>query len=149
MMLAERLDSAVRARIGDVLIGVSIGKRDDKQTWTVQLEDEATAEQRAAAQAVVDAFDARAGDPASVKAEASRRILARYPDWQQRNMTARGIELLSQKLVAGDWTEAEASEAGALQTAWGWIRAVRAASDALGALEPIPADFADDSRWPA
>jgi hypothetical protein len=149
MMLAERLDTAVRAKIGDALIGVSIGKRDDKRTWSVQLEDAATAEQHAAAQAVIDAFDPAAGDPASVKAEASRRILARYPDWKQRNMTARGVELLNRRLVAGAWTEAETAEAGALQAAWDWITAMRVASNALEALAPIPADFTDDGRWPA
>jgi hypothetical protein len=149
MMLAERLDKAVRARIGEALVGVSIGKRDDKRTWNVQLEDEATVEQRAAAQAVIDVFDPAAGDPASVKAEAARRILVRYPEWKQRNMTARGVELLSRRLVAGAWTEAEAAEATTLQAAWDWIKSVRAAADALEALSPIPAGFADDSRWPS
>jgi hypothetical protein len=64
-------------------------------------------------------------------------------------MTARGVDLLSRRLVAGAWTEAEAAEASALQAAWDWIRAVRAASDALEALGPIPAGFADDIHWPA
>lgn len=150
MMLAERLDKAVRAELGEALVGVRIGKRDDKSTWNVQLvEGEATVEQRAAAQAVIDAFDPAAGDPASVKAEAARRILARYPEWKQRNMTARGVDLLSRRLVAGAWTDAEAAEASALQVAWDWIKSVRATSDALESLAPIPAGFADHIHWPA
>ncbi len=37
--------------------GVSIGKLDDKATWRVDFKPEATAEQRQAAQAVIDAAD--------------------------------------------------------------------------------------------
>lgn len=84
-----------------------------------------------------------------VKDEARRRILAVYPEWKQANMTARGVEL-TRKLAQGDaWTEAEEADAEALQDAWGWIRSVRTASDAIEAMTPIPLDFCDDSRWPA
>lgn len=37
--------------------GVSLGSLDDKSTWSVVFEDGASIEQRAAAQAVLDAFD--------------------------------------------------------------------------------------------
>ena len=39
------------------IYGVSIGKPNDKSTWRIDFADEATAEQRQAAQDVVDAFD--------------------------------------------------------------------------------------------
>jgi hypothetical protein len=83
-----------------------------------------------------------------VKAEARRRILARFPEWKQANMTARGVELVNIRLAVGSWTENQAQEAAALSAAWDWIKGVRAASDALEALDPIPADFADDGNWP-
>lgn len=84
-----------------------------------------------------------------VKVEARRRILARYPDWKQVNMTARGVELQDAWRQNGSWTETEAAEAAALQSVWAWIKAVRAASDAIEAITPIPADYAADARWPA
>lgn len=40
--------------------GISIGRRDDKTTWRIDFQTEATKAQRKAAQAVVDAFDADA-----------------------------------------------------------------------------------------
>lgn len=55
MTIAARLDEAVKAVCP--IFGVSIGLPGDKTTWRISFKDEATAEQRAAAQAVVDAFD--------------------------------------------------------------------------------------------
>lgn len=87
---------------------------------------------------------------ADVKAEARRRILARYADWKQDNMTARGVELLKLRIANGAWTAAEQAEADALKAAWDWIKAVRAASDAIEAdlgtmtVEAMRAD----ARWP-
>src|SRR5262245_47101253 len=46
----------------------------------------------------------------AVKDEARRRILARYPDWKQANMTARGIELVHAQAGKG-WTAEEKAEA--------------------------------------
>ena len=84
----------------------------------------------------------------AVKAEARRRITQRFPDWKQANMTARGVELTF-KLAQGQSLDAqEAAEVAALQAALAWIKAVRAASDAIEALAPMPADFASDTYWP-
>ena len=85
---------------------------------------------------------------AAVKEEARRRILGRYPDWKQINMTARAGELIKLMVVKGSLTEAEQAEVAALEAAWAWIKAVRARSDEIEAIDPIPADFAADSRWP-
>jgi hypothetical protein len=82
----------------------------------------------------------------AVKDEARRRILGRYPEWRQANMTARGVELTLAKLR--EWTSDEQKEAAALQAAWDWVKAVRSASDVIEAMEPIPADFRDDKHWP-
>jgi len=83
----------------------------------------------------------------AVKREARRRILARYEDWRQANMTARGVELLSISM-GRVWSREESDEAGALMAAWAWIKAVRSASDAIEAMAPIPADFEADGYWP-
>lgn len=83
-----------------------------------------------------------------VKFEARRRILARYPDWQQVNMTARGVELQDAWRQNGTWTAAEEAEAATMQSAWAWIKAVRAASDAIESMTPIPSDYNASSRWP-
>jgi hypothetical protein len=32
---------------------------------------------------------------------------------------------------------------------WAWIKSVRAASDAIEAMSPIPHDYASDQYWPA
>lgn len=42
---------------------ISIGKRDDKSTWRIDFKPEATPQQRAAGQAVIDAFDLSAPLP--------------------------------------------------------------------------------------
>lgn len=65
---------------------------------------------------------------ADLRVEAARRIEARYPIWRQLNVMREGGEPL------------------AAMTAF--IDAVRAASDQLEVLEPIPGDFASDHRWP-
>lgn len=83
-----------------------------------------------------------------VKAEARRRILDRFPDWRQVNMTARGVELQDIWRRNGKWTVEEQAESDALSAAWGWIKSVRMASDAVEAMTPIPIDFSSDRYWP-
>jgi hypothetical protein len=83
----------------------------------------------------------------AVKDEARRRILARFPDWKQANMTARGVELTLIK-IGREWTQKEQAEAERLQTDWGWIKSVRSASDAIEAMQPIPSTFRSDEWWP-
>jgi len=83
----------------------------------------------------------------AVKLEARRRIVARYPEWKQANMLARGLELQDIFRRVGAWTAAEQAEAAALDAAWAWIKAIRQASDSIEVMQPIPADFATDARW--
>ena len=54
MTIAAKLDAAIKAVCP--IHGVSIGRKDDKQTWRIDFKDEATPEQREAAQSVVDNF---------------------------------------------------------------------------------------------
>lgn len=85
----------------------------------------------------------------AIKDECRRRILARFPDWKQTNMNARGVELQDIWRKNGSWTEAEQADAAALTAAWEWVKATRAASNALEAMSPIPEDFTADGYWPA
>lgn len=95
-----------------------------------------------------------------VKAEARRRINGRFPDWKQSNMIARSAELA--RIQAGLMRDAngalvaaralsadELAEEQAINLAWAWIKAVRAASDSIELINPIPSDYAADARWPA
>lgn len=102
---------------------------------------------------------ARNVQTAAVKEEARLRILARFPDWKQANMLAREGELgrieaglmrnaQGARLDARALTEMESQELQAINQAWEWIKAVRACSDEIEAMNPIPDDFASNARWP-
>ena len=82
-----------------------------------------------------------------VRAEARHRILAVYPEWAQANMTARAVELVK-TLATGTLTADEQTELAALESAWAWIKSVRASSNTLEVMGPIPADYTADQRWP-
>lgn len=82
-----------------------------------------------------------------VKAEANRRIIAICPEWRQRNLLAQAA-ILAEKGRA-NWTPAELTAWEAGQALWNRIAAIRAASDQIEALDPIPMDYAADERWPA
>lgn len=82
---------------------------------------------------------------AMVKSEAARRIEAIAPGWKQRNLTARAVEMIAQGKAA--WTASDRAEWGAGMAIWERIKAVRAASDGLEALGPIPEDYTDDKYW--
>ena len=79
-----------------------------------------------------------------VKQEAMRRILARYPEWKQRNMTARSLELL--RKGEGNWSKADKTDAALIDAAWAWINQVRQASDKLALT--LPVDYIAGKWWP-
>lgn len=156
--MAETVDlhRALAAAVPGV-VSVSVGRRNNKDTWAVMLADgtrwafgnpcPSVALEKASS--IMSAFDFDAPQADDVKAEARRRILARFPEWKQANMTARGVELTLVLASGGQWSQQEQAEAAALQEACDWIKQVRAASDVLEAMSPIPADYATDARWPA
>lgn len=82
-----------------------------------------------------------------VKAEANRRIVAVLPEWKQRNLTAQAALLAEKGRV--NWTAAELADWNAGAALWAQVAAIRAASDALEALDPIPTDYRDDAHWVA
>jgi len=87
---------------------------------------------------------------ADVKSEAARRINQIMLDYQQRNALALGMEAV---LTYGPDTAKWPSELQAVNEAvmakWATIKAIRARSNEIEAMEPIPSDFAADERWPA
>jgi hypothetical protein len=96
----------------------------------------------------------RAAQVQSVKAEAGRRILALYPTWKQANMNMRATELVDLR-IDRELTAEEAAERDELIAAAEWIKAVRAASDAIEAALPTDAEglcafsAAAADGWPA
>lgn len=59
---------------------------------------------------------------AEVNALAGAKILALYPDYKQRNMTARYVELVT-------LGELDTQEALSIKSAWEWIKSVRERSN--------------------
>jgi hypothetical protein len=82
-----------------------------------------------------------------IKAEAGKRILVRYPQWKQANMTARMVELNKIRADVGSWTAGEQIEVDVIQSAWDWVKSVRSASDALELT--LPVDYNNNNLyWP-
>ena len=81
-----------------------------------------------------------------IKAEAHRRITAIVPEWKQRNLLAQA-SLLAEKGRA-NWTTAETAAWEAGEAVWAQVEAIRAASNALEEMSPLPTDFTDDNYWP-
>jgi hypothetical protein len=79
---------------------------------------------------------------AAVKWEAGRRILSVIPDWKQRNLLARSIELTR----VANKSPTELAEQTAIDALWSYAKAVRAASDTFEA-DPALDPF-DDANWP-
>lgn len=90
---------------------------------------------------------------ANVRAEASRRMQAllgardaAHLDVLISNGTREAVRLL--RKGQANWTADEATRAAGLEALDGAVEAIRAASNTLEALDPVPADYADNSRWP-
>lgn len=154
--------------------GVAIGDPADKDTWRVDFKPEATAEQRAAAAAVMAAFDADAPLADDIVSERKRRLALGFDyDFQD----ARGvhhigttpadmegwrdvIDFANALVDLGDTSTqiAIVTDTGpTLVTAPEWqavmlqaaqVRQVLwAKSFALQAMNPMPTNYADDSYW--
>lgn len=85
----------------------------------------------------------------AVRTECGRRIYTAFPQWKQANYTARATELFEKKADAIALSPEEVVELAALKSVWDWIKTVRAASNALEVLDPIPRNYQDDQHWPA
>lgn len=80
-----------------------------------------------------------------VKAEAYRRIVAICPEWKQRNLTAQAAQLA--KKGEANWTPEDATAWADGEAIWDEVAAIRAASDRIEAMDPLPADFVKDTYW--
>ena len=92
---------------------------------------------------------------AHVKAEAQRRIIAltgktNLQDCmiKQFNALMRAGQLMDKRVGGATLTAEEEAEAAALRGLADKIEAIRAASDVIEAMSPIPADYADNTYWP-
>lgn len=95
---------------------------------------------------------AQAHKLAAIRAEAKQRIEARYPDWLQRNMTARSAELIDIRATVGSLTAEEEAERQGIKAIWTAIKSVRAASNAaeaqVTAADTVEAVEAVTVDWP-
>jgi len=80
-----------------------------------------------------------------VKREASKRILGIAPDYKQRNMLARSVEFL--RIGEANLTQEQRDEVLAMELIWETIQIIRARSDAIESMQPIPPDYTDDKYW--
>ncbi len=94
-----------------------------------------------------------------IRDEASRRIVAVYPEWVQRNLSARAQHLTrietgvsiddqGQKQPARPLTAEERSEEMTIADVWRWIGAVRDASNTIQGSPPADGNISGDTRWP-
>ena len=80
-----------------------------------------------------------------VKREASKRILNIAPAYKQRNMLARSVEFL--RIGEANLTQEQRDEVLAMELIWETIQIIRARSDAIESMQPIPPDYTDDKYW--
>lgn len=64
-----------------------------------------------------------------IRADAGARILARHPDYKQRNLLARLHELHDKRLDGLALTAPEQAEVTNFRAAWDWVRQTRQASN--------------------
>lgn len=86
--------------------------------------------------------------PDKIRDLAGKKILALAPEWKQRNMIARSVELMEQ---GGPSTPQEEAEMAGMKQAWALVKAIRAHSDVLGnqlvaAEDPLTVDI--EAGWP-
>ena len=87
------------------------------------------------------------GNETDVKKYAQSLILNYCPEWKQRNITNRSMELVQKG--SDNWTAEELAEYNANQAIWAKIKEIRDASNTLGAMTPIPHDYLADEYWPS
>lgn len=112
--------------------------------------EETLARQAEEDQATIDAAAQEISDKLSgIKDEAERRILAILDKNKQRNLLAHGLEAIFEHGPdPAQWPAADRALQQDTTPKWRQIKAIRAASDALEAMNPIPANYTDDIHWP-
>lgn len=90
----------------------------------------------------------------AVKSEAQRRIIALTGQTEliacmikQSNANMRANELTDKRVSGGTLTAEEEAEAAALRGLATALKAIKAASNVIEAMDPIPLDYTSDSYW--
>ena len=112
--------------------GLSADANTPKSEWEIWFKPEATTEQKAAAQAVINNYNVGEHEKTEqinqIKAKAGQVINAEMPDWKQSNMISRAVELVDKKTTS-NLNNTEKTEEAALKAAWAWVKSVRTYSD--------------------
>lgn len=94
------------------------------------------------------AAEQRANQVFAIKAEARRRIIAIMNEDKQRNTLAAGLEAaMTYGADPVNWPPDLQQRQAEAMTAWAEIERLRARSDAIELMDPIPADITDDGLW--
>ena len=78
-----------------------------------------------------------------VKVEAQRRILSKYPLWKQNNMLADKLNIIQKEVKTQEDIDALAEIELGLEE----IKYIRARSDAIELMDPIPSDYTIEDYW--
>lgn len=81
-----------------------------------------------------------------VDAEAQRRTDAIFPAEKRDETSLHGVALLMKGQA--NWNTADLTAVAAADALWSQVEPIRAAAEVIKAMDPIPDDYADDSRWP-
>lgn len=82
-----------------------------------------------------------------VKAEANRRIIELCPEWKQRNYIATDLTFTKITQAGGTLTAEQEAARSAMESVWTTIQGIRAKSDEIEAMSPIPQDYTNDTYW--
>lgn len=78
-----------------------------------------------------------------IKAEAQKRILAKYPLWKQNSMLADKLSIVQKETKTQEDIDALAEIELALEE----IKYIRERSDAIELMDPIPSDYMIEDYW--
>ncbi|WOO40370.1 hypothetical protein [Rubellicoccus peritrichatus] len=78
---------------------------------------------------------------AAVKSEAGRRIIELIPEWKQRNLTARMLDLVGKQVAGLTLNGDELDEQLAIRSTWEVVAAIRTISGEIEELSPQPSGY--------
>lgn len=134
--------------------GVSIGNLNDKTTWRVDYKNTVTQTQITNVNNFINNLDVTAPIPDDVRAEAQRRMIvlvnAKNSDdlnIKIQNGLREAARLLQKEVDGFTLTQAEIDRKNQLKQIDAAIENIRAKSNILEVMNPIPSNYTDDSWW--
>lgn len=89
-----------------------------------------------------------ANSPSFIRAECRRRILLVMSEDKQRNTLAAGQAAMMQfGTDPADWSPELQEQQASAMTAWAEIERLRAKSNEIEEMNPVPSDITDDELW--